>query len=457
VNEVPTTLAGDAVGAGVAERGGVRAHLRDPLHRTGYLLVLGAGVGSLLGFLFWALAAHAYTARVVGLYSAVISAMLLTSGACQLGLNAVLVRYLPRAGPSARTLVLRSYTLTVAISLVVGAAVAATSELWSPRLGFLARDPGWFAGFVVGTALWTLFTLQDSVMVGLKAVGWVPVENSIYSLLKLVLLVAFVGLLPFSGPFVAWNLPLAGAVVIVTVFVFAQLVPRHAERDPQGSVDRRQILSVARGNYGGTLFSLASTMLLPILVANTAGAEQTAYFYIPWTVAVGLQLIALNMTTSLTVEAALDEERTRELTRRALRLTMSLVVPLAALTALVAPWGLRVFSDAYADAGVTLLRLLALAAVPNVIILLGLAVARIQHRGPVLLVIQGAQCVLALGLSAALLPGHGIEGVGVAWLVSQVAVAGALLAGLLRPLLFTTGGAGPGAGARRGAARRRSP
>lgn len=436
MSELPTTLAGDALEAGSPEARGVRAHLRDPLHRTGYLLVLGAGVGSLLGFLFWALAAHEYSPRVVGLNSAVISAMVLTSGACQLGLNAVLVRYLPRAGPSARALVARSYLLTVGISLVVGSAVAATSSLWSPRLSFLADDPAWFAGFVAGTALWTLFTLQDSVMVGLQAVVWVPVENSIYSLLKLVLLVACIGLLPFSGPFVAWNLPLLAAVAVVTVYVFRALIPRHAARDPEGALDRRRIISVARGNYGGTLFSLASTMLLPILVANAAGAEQTAYFYIPWTVAIGLQLIALNMTTSLTVEAALYEDRVRELTRRALRLTLAIVVPLAAVTALIAPWGLRVFSEAYADEGVTLLRLLALAAVPNVIVLLGLAVARIQHRGPALLVIQGAQCVLALGLSAALLPGAGIDGVGVAWLVSQCVVAAALLAGLLRPLLF---------------------
>jgi len=35
-----------------------------------------------------------------------------------------------------------------------------------------------------------------------------------------------------------------------------------------------------------------------------------------------------------------------------------------------------------------------------------------------------------------LLPDYGIEGVGVAWLVSQSAVAAWLLAGLLRPLLL---------------------
>jgi len=427
----------DILAAGSARAGGLRAHLNDPLHRTGYLLVLGAGAGSLLGFVFWAVAAHQYPARIVGLNSTVISAMMLVSGVSQLGLNAVLVRYLPRSGRTARALVLRAYGVTVGISLVLGAAAAATSELWSVELGFLASEPSWFVGFVLGTALWTVFSLQDSVMIGLKAVVWVPIENTVYSVLKLALLVGFIGLLPFSGPFVAWNVPLIGAVAIVTVFVFRRLLPLHRARDPDATVDRRQIVSVARGNYGGTLFSLAATMLMPILVGNIAGAVQTAYFYIPWTISTGLQLVALNMTTSLTVEAALDEARLHQLTRRALRLTFALVVPLAALTALLAPWGLGAFSAGYAEAGVTLLRLLAIAAIPNVIMFLGVTVARVQHRGRMVLAIQSAQCLLALGLSAALLPGHGIEGVGVAWLVSQTVVAVALLAGPLRPLLLS--------------------
>jgi O-antigen/teichoic acid export membrane protein len=427
---------GELQAGGVPAAGGLRAHLRDPLHRTGYLLVLGAVVSSLLGFIFWALAARTYPARVVGLNSAAISAMLFVSGICQLGLNAVLVRYLPRAGPAARVLVVRGYAITVALSLFAGGVAAATSSLWSPRLAFLGAEPLWFAAFVAGTALWTLFTLQDSVMVGLNATGWVPVENSLYQLMKIGLLAALVGVLPFAGPFVAWNAPLVVAVAIVSGYIFARLLARHAERDPAGSVDRSQILSVARGNYGGTLLSLASTMLLPILVTNVAGATQAAYFYVPWTISTGLQLVALNMTTSLTVEAARDEARLRELTRRALRLTLTLVVPMAALAALVAAPLLHAFGAGYADEGTALLRLLAGAAIPNVIVMLGLAVARIEHRGGMVLAIQAAQFVLVIGLSLALLPEVGIDGVGIAWLGSQCTVAVGLLAGMLRPLLL---------------------
>ena len=128
--------------------------------------------------------------------------------------------------------------------------------------------------------------------------------------------------------------------------------------------------------------------------------------------------------------------RLRQLTRRALRQTMLLICPLAALTAIAAPWLLLAFGADYADAGGTLLRILALGQLPNVFVALGISVARIEHRGRIVVAALGAQAVLVIGLSALLIPGMGIEGVGVAWLVSQTAVAAYLLAGVLRPLLL---------------------
>jgi O-antigen/teichoic acid export membrane protein len=116
---------------------------------------------------------------------------------------------------------------------------------------------------------------------------------------------------------------------------------------------------------------------------------------------------------------------------------MRLVLPLAALTAVAAPYGLLLFGQDYADAGTGLLRWLALGALPNVFVVLGVSVGRIEHRGWVVIAGQGTIAVLVVGLSALLLPGMGIEGVGVAWTASQALVAVAMLATILRPLLLS--------------------
>jgi O-antigen/teichoic acid export membrane protein len=405
------------------------------MYRTGYYLILGTGASGLLGVAFWALAARSYSAHVVGLSATAVSAMALVSGICSLGLSAVLVRYLPVAGPSGRPLIVRSYALTIVLSFLVGGLVALTTDIWAPSLGFLGED-FWPLAFACSTAAMTTFTLEDSVLTGLHAAAWVPLENTLYALAKLVLLAVLAGLLPFAGPFVAWNLPLLPAIVLVNYLIFRRLIPKMSS---SGGLDRRKVIAMAAGNYGGNLFGLLGNMYLPILVANQTSATEAAYFYVPWMISISVELVALNMMTSLTVEAALDLPRLRQLSRRALKQSLRLVVPVAALTVILAPIGLLVFGSEYADEGTTLLRLLALGAIPNAIVALGAGVARIEHRGWIVTAIQGFQFVFVVALSATLLPGTGIAAVGIAWTGCQFLLAAVLLATILRPVLFSGG------------------
>ncbi|HZE04743.1 MAG TPA: hypothetical protein VE127_05940, partial [Solirubrobacteraceae bacterium] len=301
-----------------------------------------------------------------------------------------------------------------------------------PQLSFLSCG-SWLAGFVLAAAATTVFTLQDSVLTGLRAAKWIPLENSLYALAKLALLVVLASALSGSGPFVAWTAPLALAIVVVNWLIFTRLIPA-APRE--GSLERGKLLSMATGNYAGKLFTLAGNLYMPILVANRASAAQAAYFYVPWMVSLAIELVALNMMTSLTVEAANDLDHLRQLSRRALGQALRLVVPVAALAALLAPWALLIFGSGYADEGASLLRLLMLGMIPNTIVTLGISVARIEHRGRAVVAIQGTHAVLALGLSAVLLPSVGIDAVGYVWTASQTLIAATLLATLLRPVLF---------------------
>ena len=418
--------------AGRFDRDRLRQHINDPLYRTGYFLIIGTGVTSVLGVVFWALAAHAYTAHHVGLNAAAISAMTLVSGACSLGLAAVLVRYLPIAGSSTHRLVTRAYVLTGVLSVVIGALAALTSNLWSPKLSFLSEGT-WLIGFAVSCGAFTIFTLQDSVLTGMRTAQWIPLENTLYSVAKIVLLVGLAAGLPSSGLFVAWNVPLLPVVIVINYLIFRRLIPA---APTQGSLERRKMFAMATGNYGGNLFSLFGNLFLPILVANITTAEEAAFFYVPWLICVALQLVAINVMTSLTVEAALDMEVLGRLARRSLTHSMRLMLPLAILTAALAPIGLLAFGHDYADAGTSLLRWLALGAVPNVIVQLGISIGRLEHRGWIVVLTQGASTILLIGISVLLLPGMGIEGVGVAWAASQFVIAAILAATLLRPLLL---------------------
>jgi O-antigen/teichoic acid export membrane protein len=413
-------------------------HLRSPLYRNGYLLTLSSAGSAGFGLVFWALAAHYYPPEIVGLHSAVLSAMMLLAGVAVLSLNNVLLRYIQPAGQATYRLVAISYALSVAACVVFSLIFLKSVDLWFPSLRFLGDSPGWILAFTLAAVAWTIFSLQDYVLTGLRQTQWIPLENILFSFAKIVLLILFARSLADLGIFAAWNIPVVLSLLPVNWLIVRYLIPQHIRATTRIAVPLipRQIFTYATGNYLGTLFSLASTNLLPIVIATLAGAAANAYFFLPWTIANGLQLLALNMTTSLTVEGTLDQTQLVVYCRRVLIQVARLLVPVVIIILLGAPFFLVVFGREYAVKGTSLLRWLALATIPNVIVMLGISLARVQNRARIVALVQGALSGLGLGLSIILLPRLGIAGVGVAWLCSQTAVALWVGFAFLRPLLW---------------------
>jgi O-antigen/teichoic acid export membrane protein len=185
----------------------------------------------------------------------------------------------------------------------------------------------------------------------------------------------------------------------------------------------------AAADYVGSLFRLAAYSLVPLFVLGRLGAEQNAYFSLAWVIAYTFYLAALNMGSSLIVEAARDPSRLAEHARRVLRNAGALIGAGVVVTVAAAPWLLRLFGVDYAENGTALLRLLALSALPNLLVGVAIDVARAQRRMRRVVALQCGLCVLVLGLTLWLIPVMGVTGVGAAWLLAESALA--------VPLLFT--------------------
>src|SRR5258708_130668 len=138
------TLAGDRKRP-VTER--VIFHLRTPLYRNGYLLTLSSVGQAGFGLIFWALAAHNYPAEIVGLQSAVLSAMMLLSGVAVLSLNNVLIRYVQPAGQATYRLIGFAYVVSAGASVAMSLFFLEGLAVWIPSLRFLRDSPGWIVSF----------------------------------------------------------------------------------------------------------------------------------------------------------------------------------------------------------------------------------------------------------------------------------------------------------------------
>jgi O-antigen/teichoic acid export membrane protein len=235
--------------------------------------------------------------------------------------------------------------------------------------------------------------------------------------------------LPGWGILLSWTVPAALLLVPINALIFRRLIPRHVEQlaDASEPIRRTELRKYVASNYVGSLFSLVSGRLLPVLVVAVAGATSAAYFYLAWTIANTLRLVTVQMTTSLTVEGALDRARVGLNSARFLRLMLGLLVPTVGLMAIGAPLILRLSGPEYAAQGAPLLRWLSLSILPGVVVSWFVSLARIRHAYTQIWAVEGGLALLTLGLSYLLLDLHGVTGVGVAALVSNSLVALALL------------------------------
>ncbi|HET9897569.1 MAG TPA: hypothetical protein VFQ44_21765 [Streptosporangiaceae bacterium] len=401
------------------------------LLRNGYALMANTVVTGVLGLAYWLLAARHYHPADVGRASAAYAAMNLLAGITAFSLIGAMARFIPQSGRATGRLVRLGYGVSV-LSAVAGSVVflsvtgrpgSSYSELTGVTAGII------FTGAVI---IWSLFTLQDGVLVGLRNANWVTLENGLFGLAKIGLLLPLATLIPHAGIYISWIVPAALAVPLVNWLIFRKLLPGHARKTgnarPPG---RSQIGRFLAGDVPGALLLLATISLVPVLVAMFVAPGSNAYFYIPWTIGCTLDLLSVSMALSLTVEGAFDPVKLASHAKAALRRMLIIGVPVALAAALLAPWLLGLFGAGYASEGAPILVLLAAATVPRTLTEIYLGALRAQNRTSRVALVQGLRTALVLGLTLVLTRYLGIIGAGIGVLISQVVVAIAVLPGLL--------------------------
>ncbi|MFJ8346837.1 lipopolysaccharide biosynthesis protein [Streptomyces sp. NPDC094153] len=414
----------------------------NPLFRNAYALMLNTGISAVLGLGYWLVAARYYSDDAVGQGSAAIAAMKLLAGLTAVTLTGALARFIPISGHATRHLIARTYMGSSVIVACAAGMFLLTLDVWGPSYRFL-HGLAHGLGFVVAVMAWNLLTLQDGVLTGLRSAPWVPVGNTVFSAVKLALLVGLAVAIPTTGVFVSWVAAIAFSIVPLGWLVFRRLVPRHvrATEDHARPPTARELGRFLAGDYTGSLFSLAVVYLVPVIIAAQVSSADNAYFYITTTIGGTVNLLAINMGASLTVEGSHDPARLAANTRAALKRMARIMLPICGLLFLLAPYILHVFGEGYANAATPLLRWFAVGALLRVVMETYFAVLRAQSRTAGLAWLQGLLCALVLGLTLLLLPRMGLTGAGVAE-ISSLAVIVAIAA----PKLYRTVRARPAVG-----------
>ncbi len=402
----------------------LRQHASIPLFATAYTLIVNQFLGAGLGMLYWALAARLFSADVVGQNSTLISTVLLLGALAEFSLKAAMGRFVPRAGQGIKKLILYTYLVNTLAAILFTGAFFWLGSYFNFTDSLLTDMKLLPLALLALPIFWTIFYVQDGVLTGLREAKWVLYENSAYNVIKIVVLIGLFFTGNRYGLLASWFLPVPLMVVFVNALIFVQFIPRYlSEHGSEPGITLKEVVTSVGGDHIGTILAETGIRILPLLVLNMLGKSASAYFYEAWIIGNTIYLIAYNFASSFAVEAASNRAQIVEISRKMLIQKARLVLPLAAGVFIFAEIGLNIFGADYAREGTTMLRWLALAAVPMILNIWYLGFARITGRNWGIIRNQGLTCVITLGLSYLLIGTYGITSVGVAWFIAQVIVA----------------------------------
>lgn len=396
-----------------------------PVLKSGLSLMTGTMVTSGLGLVFWVLAANLYDPADFGVSTTAVYTMIMLADVACLGLRTGLVRYLPRAGARTSMTVLWSYGLVLVASSLTALAFLLGLQWWAPDLIELRNSGLMFIFFVASTAFWALFMLEDAVLVGFRKAPWVPIENSLFGVLKIILLFPFAKLSPTLGIFWAWTLPVFPIVLGINVFVAGVARSRSAVAEAAASSRSllRDILSFSIADWLAAAARLAALGVIPLMVLAQLDKVEAGYFQASWLMAFTIFALSSNAAYALLAETSYEQTKLHRNSVHAGLLSLALTVPVILIGVIGAPLLLRIYGADYAANSATVLRILLVAAIPNVVHQIFVGRLRSQGRMVAVVTLETMLSVLVVLLAWLFLPRYGIDGVGLAWLIGLSALA----------------------------------
>lgn len=394
-----------------------------PLFSNALYLMAASVASALLGFAFWMIATKFYSAEDVGLATAAISAVSLLAMLANFGLGYGLIRFLPQSGKNASSMINSCLTLGGLASVVLAVIFLGGLGFWSPALLFIRDNSVYLAAFLLLTLASTLSILTDETFIAKRRAGFVLAKGFIFNLLKLPLPILLAAFFHSFGIFASWGISLGVSLLFSVFFLFPRVQPGYR---PFITINRRivnDILHFSFANYLSVFFWTAPNFVLPIMIVNLLDAELTAYFYIAWATGGILTMIPSAISTSLFAEGSYEEEKLGLNIQRSLKMVFLILTPAVILIAVFADKLLLLFGSSYSENAATLLRILSISSLPLAINIIYLAIKRVEKKLKMIIGLTAFIAVATIGLTYFLLPHMGINGSGIAWLISQGVVA----------------------------------
>jgi len=404
------------------------------LFTTFSYLVAKQGATAVLGFAYWVVATHLFSARDVGLAAAASSTAFFLGAIGALGIPLLLVAELDSIPAALRRVTVSTgmYISCLAV-LILSLGTLVLSPFLGDSLRIICADPATAVLFVIGSVA-TMGTITfDNAAIGLHRGSAQLWRGSLSAMLKL----AIVGVLVLAGTRTASGLLFAWALTLVASFVCIPMLRLEPTPAGQGNLSHRVALARRYGvlslKHHVLNLSINSVFYIVGLIATLLILpRQLAYFSTALLVESTAMVIPYLLALALFAEISGDQSLLRRHVRRTLPLGLALCGGIVVVAVVAAPYIMRIFGPGDVRDGTIALRLLVLVGPGYVIKDHYVAIRRAQGR------LGHAAKIMAAGTSAetagAALGGiyWGMTGLCAGWAIAASLEGVALLPAVLR-------------------------
>ena len=384
-----------------------------------FFLIANTLSGSLLGFLFWLVAARNLSGAHVGTGAAYISALTFLTTVAEMGLGTALIRFAPALGSRQAGFINAALVMTALGTFLIAGIFALCSPWWSSDLSMLGRSPLYFGVFVSSAVAFGVGQLLDRVFVAFQATQFLFIRNCAANLLRIALLLGPLRVLGPGGLLVA----IGGPALVTSWFALLCFVPWAVPGYHLRPTFAWSMLAgkaaYTLGNHAALLVWNVPQFVYPLLVVALLGPEANAQFYVNWMLANTLFIVPTAVATSAFAGAGHDPTMAGAAFWKTMRRTLAVLIPCAGTLLIAAHLILHIFGTIYLTAASGLLIYLVLSIFPYTFTTFVMAYQRIHQHTCRVIWMSGLVTVLCLVSSVGGARVDGLSGVGLGWLAGQ--------------------------------------
>ena len=400
----------------------------EPLYRNAFFIMSSSVLGGALGLPFILLATALYSSNDVGYATAIVSALSFIGTLGLLGLGVAIVRFLPETEDKSSVI---NTALTLVGILTVGIAVVFVIgvNVWLPSLGFILTSPLYVPAILAAALAIAFAPILDQVGFAARRAEISTVRTVVFGIARIAFLVGFASFALTRGRFgvfASMTLGFVIAVLVEGVLLIPWILPGYRPRPDFRVRQLRPMLSFSLGNYVATSIGALGGSGVPLLILSllgSTGPSTQAVFYFSSGISSVLLIIPNATFTSFFAEASQKHASRHADERKAILLSLGLLVPGIVIMWILAGWLLALpgSTRVYATNGLEALRILIFTSIPAFLNGLLSTRIRIRKRSLPLIIASGISTSVTLSLAILLIPTMQANGAAFAVLVGAFA------------------------------------